>query len=1338
MDCKERSVTLEVLLDALAELSGDPELLKLTQDPSTRPEDRVEQVLQRFMEPQKVVLFVEDYHRLEGLGEHHRLDELLIQAARHCEQTKIILVGRVRPGVLDNHKLHGAFLEHPMEGLGEEYTREFVNIPNLTDEQAHKIWKQCASGTPIAMSIFGQEVNKRSLSDLLALPIWGIANTKQQWLDPVVENLTLSERACLQAASVFSADIPHSALAYIYDRDDLQSAMDGLLDKGLLVHKPGSDRYAVWHDIIRDYVSDRQIIPLARDEFEQRLVEYYAQFVLENLYKPEQLRSESANILGAMKSWRRKQRGALRPVTELLQLMLGVEEHEALKIALSTGELAHRSGDVKWAAEIYNEVSDLARRKNYVVELAKALLQLSFLAELEGDNSLAMRYLTEGLQAARRSEDHTIVPDIVGKLAYLYSSQNEHEKAYALYREERDNLSGAPLAHLLCGIVPRLFEMSSFDEAWDCIQKAQNILREESNVGAFAYTWRLQGDWYWKQDKLEKAEESFKEEEQLRRSAVEGDEQEVKYLFEIMWKQVRFFQETNQLDKARQCMARFKAIQSIPAWLMPQLLGHEAVLLVALGDYRGASQRCQEAMTIYREQGILGGSAWIQRIQGDIQAAQGKFKEAVKIYEAGLELRSRLGESERTAEGLEHLAEFYIRQMHDVEQACKYLERAQQQFQRVDAREASALGERLRTLRQNSRFAAGSGQRSRLQSTSRMRFLKDMATNTKAALCGNLRLAQAHWVTRDTIAWKLESIPTDATFQLHYSFDADLRATATGIQGGQVLPLTYDPAGLEDRITTKFPHLRQYHALKLDAMDLERVSGILKGQLAVTAVGDDGSLLDATALQIPGVLDDLYTYDGPLGVTYYDQVPTLHLWAPTAQSVTLHLFDDSNLDTSSTVFPMSLDPNTGVWQVRGTTDWTLKYYLYEVEVFVLSTGRVEKNLVTDPYSISLSMNSQRSQIVNLDSPRLKPAGWDELQKPCLAGPDDIVIYELHLRDFSIFDETVLEPYRGTFMAFTQTKSNGMCHLRHLAEAGLTHVHLLPVFDIATINEDKAERVEPDHRILAQYGPDSTEQQALIALTRERDGYDWGYNPYHYAVPEGSYSTDPDSPARILEFRSMVQALNKAGLRVIMDVVYNHTYASGQDEKSVLDRIVPGYYYRLNQNGEVETSTCCPNTATEHAMMEKLMIDTLLIWATAYKVDGFRFDLMGHHMKDNVTKVRDTLHGLTIVDDGVDGSSVYIYGEGWDFGEVADNARGVNATQLNLFGTGIGTFNDRMRDAVRGDRSFTGQQEQGFITGLYYDPNEVVPLSKAEQLAQLLWYADLIRLGLAGNLSDYTQ
>jgi pullulanase-type alpha-1,6-glucosidase len=425
-----------------------------------------------------------------------------------------------------------------------------------------------------------------------------------------------------------------------------------------------------------------------------------------------------------------------------------------------------------------------------------------------------------------------------------------------------------------------------------------------------------------------------------------------------------------------------------------------------------------------------------------------------------------------------------------------------------------------------------------------------------------------------------------------------------------------------------------------------------------------------------------------------------------------------------------------VWQVTGTAYWTFKYYLFEVEVFTPSTQRIEKNLVTDPYSVSLSKNSQRSQIVNLDDCTLKPPGWDELPKPFLTGPNDIVVYELHLRDFSIFDETVPEVYRGTFMAFTQTESNGMRHLRHMAEAGLTHIQLLPVFDFATINEDRAERREPDRELLAQYGPNSEEQQALIALSREYDGYNWGYDPYHPAVPEGSYATDPDGSARILEFRAMVQSLNKIGLRVVMDVAYNHTHASGQNEKSVLDKIVPGYYHRLDLNGKVETSTCCSNTATEHAMMEKLMIDTLLIWARDYKVDGFRFDLMGHHMVANMTKVRDTLHSLTMVNDGVDGSSIYIYGEGWDFGEVVNNARGVNATQLNLGGTGIGTFNDRMRDAVRGDKPFTDQQEQGFITGLYYDPNEVVRLSEAEQLNMLLWYADLIRLGLAGNLSDY--
>ena len=239
------------------------------------------------------------------------------------------------------------------------------------------------------------------------------------------------------------------------------------------------------------------------------------------------------------------------------------------------------------------------------------------------------------------------------------------------------------------------------------------------------------------------------------------------------------------------------------------------------------------------------------------------------------------------------------------------------------------------------------------------------------------------------------------------------------------------------------------------------------------------------------------------------------------------------------------------------------------------------------------------------------------------------------------------------------------------------------------------------------------------------------------MPEGSYATDADGPARILEFREMVQALNRAGLRVVMDVVYNHTNAAGQNDKSVLDRIVPGYYHRLNADGNVETSTCCQNTATEHDMMEKLMIDSVVTWATAYKVDGFRFDLMGHHMKRNMVKLRQRLDALTPANGGVDGPEIYLYGEGWNFGEVANNARGVNATQRNMAGTGIGTFSDRLRDGVRGGGPFSGIQEQGFLTGLFYDPNATNQGSPDDQKARLLLDMDWIRVGLAGNLADYT-
>ena len=604
------------------------------------------------------------------------------------------------------------------------------------------------------------------------------------------------------------------------------------------------------------------------------------------------------------------------------------------------------------------------------------------------------------------------------------------------------------------------------------------------------------------------------------------------------------------------------------------------------------------------------------------------------------------------------------------------------------------------------------------------------------AQVGSLFSAQAHWVTADTILWAASRVP-GAIYRLHYSAEGALELGDEGITGGDFIELTPDRAGATPEIAARFPHLADFSAFKLNPDDLNRIPQILQGQIAIDGVTPQGLLLGATLLQIPGVLDDLYTYNGDLGVTWADEMPTLTVWAPTARNVRLHLFADSAANTEATILDMTHDADTGAWSITGESDWRNQFYLYEVEVYAPTETAVVTNLVTDPYSFSLSLDSERSQIVDLNDPALMPQGWLETLKPELAAPEDIVLYELHIRDFSITDETVRSEYRGTYMAFTELDSAGMNHLRALAEAGLSHIHLLPTFDIATIEEDASLRTEPDAAELATFPSDSPEQQAIIDPIRELDGFNWGYDPYHYTVPEGSYSTDPDGVGRILEFRAMVQSLNSAGLRVVMDVVYNHTNASGQGENAVLDRIVPGYYHRLNADGRVESSTCCQNTATEHTMMERLMIDSLVTWATAYRIDGFRFDLMGHHMRANMEHVRAALDALTFENDGVDGASIYVYGEGWNFGEVADDARGINATQLNMAGTGIGTFSDRLRDAVRGGGPFSPLPNQGFATGLSLLPNGLTEGTDDEQAARLLLYMDQIRLGLAGNLRDYS-
>ncbi|HZH34599.1 MAG TPA: hypothetical protein VEX64_07140, partial [Pyrinomonadaceae bacterium] len=478
-----------------------------------------------------------------------------------------------------------------------------------------------------------------------------------------------------------------------------------------------------------------------------------------------------------------------------------------------------------------------------------------------------------------------------------------------------------------------------------------------------------------------------------------------------------------------------------------------------------------------------------------------------------------------------------------------------------------------------------------------------LTVSASGAPKGDLSKAKAVWVSRDTIAWNAAGA-ADSQIKLHYAANGGLTLTASGAEGGETISLAREANGLSDQIKAKFPHLSGYAAYKVSASDLVKVPEILKSQVAVSAVDAQNRPLDATSLQTQGALDDLYTFDGELGVIFNGSAPTLKLWAPTAKTVKLHVFADSNPATTAQIVPMNVDAK-GVWSVAGDAGWKNKFYLYEVEVFVRSTGKVERNFVTDPYSVSLSRNSIRSQIVDLKDNALKPSGWNQLRKPFVNAPEDISIYELHVRDFSASDETVPANERGTFKAFTRL-SNGMRHLNALSGSGLTHIHLLPAFDIASVDEDKSLWRQPAGD-LSSFAPNSEEQQARVGAVANQDGYNWGYDPYHYTVPEGSYSTDADGTRRIVEFREMVGALASNNLQVVMDVVYNHTSSSGQNAKSVLDRVVPGYYHRLNTQGDIERSTCCENTATENNMMEKLMIDSVVTWAKEYKVDGFRFD-----------------------------------------------------------------------------------------------------------------------------------
>ncbi|MEW2165104.1 pullulanase-type alpha-1,6-glucosidase [Streptomyces sp. NPDC007084] len=605
-------------------------------------------------------------------------------------------------------------------------------------------------------------------------------------------------------------------------------------------------------------------------------------------------------------------------------------------------------------------------------------------------------------------------------------------------------------------------------------------------------------------------------------------------------------------------------------------------------------------------------------------------------------------------------------------------------------------------------------------------YLLPQPAGSAAAL--DLTTSKAIWIDRDTVAWNGSDAAVST--QLLSSRDGSITVKDGTLTSDDERWLRLEKTTLTDAQKARFPHLKTYTAWSVDPRDRGRVRAALGGQLVASQRAATGAVLAATGVQTAGVLDDLYdARTARLGPVFRNGVPTLSVWAPTARSV--------SLDLDGSTVAMRRNDTTGVWSVTGKRSWTGKSYRYAVRVWAPTVGKLVTNKVTDPYSVALTADSERSLVTDLDATSLAPSGWSALKKPTAVPLRDAQIQELHVRDFSVEDRTVPAKDRGTYRAFTDKNSDGSKHLRELAASGTSYVHLLPAFDLATVPERKADQASPGCD-LASYPADSDKQQECVAKTAAKDAYNWGYDPYHYTVPEGSYATDPDGTGRTVEFRNMVKSLNEDGLRVVMDVVYNHTAASGQAATSVLDRIVPGYYQRLMADGSVATSTCCAGTAPENAMMGKLVVDSIVTWAREYKVDGFRFDLMGHHPKANILAVRKALDALTPAKDGVDGKKIVLYGEGWNFGEVADDARFVQATQKNMAGTGIATFSDRARDAVRGGSPFDEDPGvQGFASGLYTDPNSSPANgTPAEQKARLLHYQDLIKVGLTGNLADY--
>lgn len=593
--------------------------------------------------------------------------------------------------------------------------------------------------------------------------------------------------------------------------------------------------------------------------------------------------------------------------------------------------------------------------------------------------------------------------------------------------------------------------------------------------------------------------------------------------------------------------------------------------------------------------------------------------------------------------------------------------------------------------------------------------------------------ASAHWLDLSTFVYNPSNELT-SIIKLHSSNNADLAIDEdTEELNGQVVELT--PTSLSDEQIAKVPNLAGWNAYQGN-WDAATAKELIKQQLVVAGYDADGKLTEATYVQTAKALDDLYTSgesdanEAQLGVHYANNGIDVSVWAPTASNMKLALYDADKTELEQ--FAMTLDSTTGIWSSNIDISHDRHYYRFMFDVYHPATKQIESLWSTDPYSLNVSTNGLYSQLINLDDEDTKPTGWDERMVPTVDYPEQAVIYEGHVRDFSVRDETVSEANRGKYLAFTELDSAPMQHLKKLADNGLTHFHLLPLTDIGTIDEDASQRVDITATLgdlcsridddadacktedksslivdlMASYLSGSDDAQALANAMRGVDSFNWGYDPHHFIAPEGSYASSPEGIARVKETRAMIQSLQEIGLRVVLDVVYNHTTSSGVWDKSVFDKLVPGYYHRYNETtGIMERSTCCENTATEHVMMDKFVTDSMVILARDFGYDSFRFDVMGHMPKASIMAA---LNAVQAVD-----PDTYFYGEGWNFDEVADNRLFVQAKQMDMAGTEVGTFNDRIREAIRGGAFFSNNATDGNLS---------------EQ--------DTLRLSLAGNLQNY--